>query len=1154
MRDSTRVVPRSFVRGVCWLLPGLMPLVLLAATGCGSGEPPTADDEAMRRARAEGLSPREAAERYFYPRHIEDYFEGMDAIAPHASVRTDPMLDGDDLSQITAAIRSSGRPDDEQNDRPTPVLDHAALTGPAAPPALSRSEVLGRNTWMIWCGGNEGFWDWLATDSLGFIDLLKLLDSRNRRTRFRDAGLINEPGMTAAAGPRQDEFGLWLDVPASRRLRDWRAAYVESTFAAIGDGTHSSQRGLPQGRNGGRLPRNDEGYAAPGSYVTGESGSSYGAAGDYGTDGSDDAADPYRDVPPPDVYGLSSGVVGLRLFPNPKFDAVARAAWDAERYYNDESYFADPNLVRPYRVGMSCAFCHASFHPLNPPLDPANPEWANISGNIGAQYLRIRAVFGNLLDEEDFVYHLLDSQPPGTIDTSLIASDNINNPNTMNAIFGIPERALLALRNPREPQSGASRTLPNLWEVPARPDDDDQTANRRTIRNRSVRTDVIPQELADHFRAQGLEDELAASNRDPRFTPRILLDGADSIGAWGAFARVYLNIGTYYERWNQLHQPVLGFEPQKPFTIRDCDDHSVYWHATNLRVAGLRDYFLKITPSMRLLSAPGGQSRLRVEPASVVAEREGRSEQEVLATTIDVTKLAHGRQVFAQNCIVCHSSIQPESSAWTLYPERLGSNVTAEQRAAAKSRREAYNARYAALIRRREELRQEWADNGEYWDHDPGQWLADTDYRTWAAEIVDEPAFWDSNYLSTDYRIPVTVVGTNAGRALATNAMTGHMWQDFASAGYRQMPSVGPIEYFNPWTGPNGATERFEPRHRVADGVPVGGGGPGFYRVPTLMSIWATAPLLHNNSLGVFNNDPGVDGRLLAFDDAIRKLLWPERRRDSNSYNGATPERLARDRGLIWRTPNETYLTIGGRYLPNALRMFPTLWQLGDRYPWLRNVSPLWLPALALGAVSFALLAVSHRTYRRRTGYVLLLLAAVLGGLLWLAHRYPAWTLLRPVRAIEPWPLPLIVLAAGGGLLLLRLSPRWTRRAGYGALVAAVVVTFGIQFFAGRLGDLRIGPIPAGTPVNLLANVNSEAPQRDIIKGALEVTRGLSDIRSRSLDPKATREVLARGVVPPLMKINKCPDFVMDRGHDFPWFSRMTDDDKHAVIELLKTF
>src|SRR6185437_11601042 len=87
-------------------------------------------------------------------------------------------------------------------------------------------------------------------------------------------------------------------------------------------------------------------------------------------------------------------------------------------------------------------------------------------------------------------------------------------------------------------------------------------------------------------------------------------------------------------------------------------------------------------------------------------------------------------------------------------------------------------------------------------------------------------------------------------------------------------------------------------------------GGPGYYRVPTLTSIWATAPFFHNNALGTFNNDPSVQGRLDAFDDAIHRLLWPERRTrptkqhvwdvGSNPKTGednANPAQLANDGG-----------------------------------------------------------------------------------------------------------------------------------------------------------------------------------------------------------------------------------------------------------------
>ncbi len=51
-----------------------------------------------------------------------------------------------------------------------------------------------------------------------------------------------------------------------------------------------------------------------------------------------------------------------------------------------------------------------------------------------------------------------------------------------------------------------------------------------------------------------------------------------------------------------------------------------------------------------------------------------------------------------------------------------------------------------------------------------------------------------------------------------------------------------------------------------------------FYRTPTLVSIWATAPYLHNNSVGLYNADPSVAGRMAAYEDGMTKLLWPERR------------------------------------------------------------------------------------------------------------------------------------------------------------------------------------------------------------------------------------------------------------------------------------
>ena len=77
--------------------------------------------------------------------------------------------------------------------------------------ALSPEQVRGRNTWLMWTAGDEAFWDYLARRSFGTFDLLKVLDSRTRATRFSYYGLMNEPGFKQATAP--DRYGLWLDLP-----------------------------------------------------------------------------------------------------------------------------------------------------------------------------------------------------------------------------------------------------------------------------------------------------------------------------------------------------------------------------------------------------------------------------------------------------------------------------------------------------------------------------------------------------------------------------------------------------------------------------------------------------------------------------------------------------------------------------------------------------------------------------------------------------------------------------------------------------------------------------------------------------------------------------------------------------------------------------
>ena len=89
---------------------------------------------------------------------------------------------------------------------------------------LTPEEIRGRNTWNLWCGGNEQFWDRVAREELGLFDLLKTIDSRKHDERFKTLGLINEPGYKQAT--KSDRYGIWLDEAATP---DQRASIRKST-------------------------------------------------------------------------------------------------------------------------------------------------------------------------------------------------------------------------------------------------------------------------------------------------------------------------------------------------------------------------------------------------------------------------------------------------------------------------------------------------------------------------------------------------------------------------------------------------------------------------------------------------------------------------------------------------------------------------------------------------------------------------------------------------------------------------------------------------------------------------------------------------------------------------------------------------------------
>jgi hypothetical protein len=843
----------------CRLLVSVTAVVaVLAISGCNEPKPGTVKDEAMRTGRTAAS----------FPAADEDYFADMDGGYKRAS---DPSV------------------------------------------MLDANEVRGRNTWMVWSGGNDRFWDYMANNTFGAFDLLKILSSNphvgyckdpdgkpfevspdsalteaeckanglawfspNRSNRFMWYGLVNEPCFEQAPGP--DDYGLWLD----RRKPDCPSDPFDNPKKY--PGVKIGARGITE--------------------------------------------------PVGSFYGKPSGIVGLRLFPNPDFDEAAKQKWmDAIRknpdaFYTDKNFYNNKHLVRPYRVGMTCAFCHVGPAPTNPPADPENPSWANLNSNPGAQYFWVDRIFiwNPQAAPSNFIFQLFHSSKPGTLDTSFVSTDNINNPRSMNAVYDLRARLDAA----------------------------------RWWKERLAGGELDNKQFNDFAQTKSLSNLFLAP--DTVWTPHVLKDGSDSVGALGALNRVYVNIGLFSEEWLLHFRPLIGGKRITPIKIADAEQNSAYWQATTQMTPDMALFFLKAARPDKLADTPYGK-----------------------AHPPDPTKLDRGKIVFAENCARCHSSKQPPNLCMAGQPCKAG---------------------------------QIGENTAAYFD--------------WMRDAVKKPDFLADNFLSTDRRVPITEVGINACSALATNAIRNDIWDNFSSETYKELPAVGKITVYNP-----------------VDGTPwqyeMPGGGRGYVRPASLISVWSSAPFLQNNSVGRFNSDPSVEGRLKAFNDGITKLLWPEKRDKDPVIGNRIP-----GPSEILRTTARSYLKIPAGYLPGNLDRIAGFWG-----SWLH----------------------------------------------WLA----------------PW-------------------------------------------LFSSTGDVQIGPIPAGTPINLIANINplSESTRPEdraahtakLIDLLLKLEGDLESLPANASDEQA-QSVFDKHV-PDLLAVSKCPDFIVNKGHYFG--SNLSDEDKHALIEFLKTF
>jgi hypothetical protein len=464
------------------------------------------------------------------------------------------------------------------------------------------------------------------------------------------------------------------------------------------------------------------------------------------------------------------------------------------------------------------------------------------------------------------------------------------------------------------------------------------------------------------------------------WTPRVLKDGSDSVGALGALNRVYINIGVFSEEWLRHFYVFTSGKRITPIEIATAEKNSVYWRATEQQTFYMAQFLLAAGKPDRLEDAPDGKKYL----------------------TDDQNLLDIGKTVFAERCARCHSSKLPEPVRGMADPEAGSCN----------------GSNYLNC----------WS---RYWE-----WTKSGDFKSKMRVIVKSPDFLKGNFLSSEFRVPLTLLKTNACSPLATNAIAGNIWDNFSSQSYKELPSVGVVQVQDPFTGANHPYQ-------------MPGGGRGYTRPPSLISLWSTAPFLLNNTVGDFSADPSVAARMRSFQSGIEQMLWPETR---------TRDSVLGDKGVgqIDRTTETSYLIVPVGYMPDIL-------------------------------------------------------------------------------------------------VALRKPLGWLFRG-----------------FFNPDGGLKIGPIPKGTPVGLLGNLNIVSEQTDLWSRIKMTEAVLSAVfRAKrdlaALPPDASDATAARVFAPlaqQLYGLSKCPDYVVNKGHYFGTDMLdasekepgLTDDEKRALIEFLKTF
>ncbi|SES97069.1 hypothetical protein SAMN05216412_102368 [Nitrosospira multiformis] len=661
----------------------------------------------------------------------------------------------------------------------------------AAASGLTASEQAGREIWYKATAGNSRFYTYVFPQRLNvLVDWYRVLNAHEHEDRFAAWGLINDPDccMPGTAGcparTLEETYGFeWC--PGDEEL----LKYV--------------------GHGGYRDPACDH-RDTPALKADPHH-------------GSQDQRQSACDL----AFGTSTGAVGFRKFPNPRFDRSrwielngSLASWEGYRLplpkktgtgSSEFSRLADGSIEPPFLIGITCASCHVAFDPLNPPKNPADPKWENIRGTIGNQYLRMSEILTSGMAGTTLEAQLFGQARPGTSDTSAIATDQVHNPGSTNAII----------------------------HTQVRPTFD----NEQVMRWRKVAACEAANPTC--WCEPGRDGKCWRRERDVATVHHLLKGGEDSIGALEAIQRVYINIGSCSEQcWANHLTDLRQLDPhrrnfgQTPFDIGQCRRDCASFRAIEDRLENIHDFLLSREGEATDLARARELALRDSNPNAVYTMADLEAD---LNKKFGENSVGRGREVFADKCARCHSST----------PELVGGAFRSRD----------FRARDATGMR--------------------------------------------ADWLGSDESVFASEVGTHRCRSLHSNHMMGHIWEEYGSETLRAQPPDPNIR---------------EPHD----------GGRGYYRNISLLSVWAHAPFLHNNSvgpelcgkpanrmnnfyrspyvdadgqarpvdnaLGCWSYDPSVEGRFKLYMASMRDLLNPRSR---------TPK--------ISRTDNDINVMLGPR-------------------------------------------------------------------------------------------------------------------------------------------------------------------------------------------------------------------------------------------------